>query len=107
MHVVYYYVLIKLPGREIGAVLALHKHDQATRQKDAEILSDRSRNHEFTLGQLKSPWLARGLSRASLNSGPAQPARPTSPHDAGDESPLCIPPVLGRRKDFPVGLFVT
>ena len=57
--------------------------------------------------QSKSPWLARGLSRASLNSGPAQPARPTSPHDAGDESPLCIPPVLGRRKDFPVGLFVT
>ena len=25
MHVVYYYVLIKLPGWEIGAVLAMHK----------------------------------------------------------------------------------
>ena len=25
MHAVYYYVLIKLPGREIGAVLALHQ----------------------------------------------------------------------------------
>ena len=25
MHVVYYYVLIKLPGWEIGAVLALHQ----------------------------------------------------------------------------------